>query len=424
MKKNYKRICHKVLQSPALLIFIIIGCWSFMAPNVTAQNIDFISKELDHNLMLRALDKEIEYREVNAEQYVWLPNPEFSAGVFPLPVETRLGAQIFRLSVMQMLPNRNIHVQKKMIEGLRATPVKAEKDAKLIALEFQIKEQYLEYYRLSQKKLIIEKNLVLLESLEDLALSKVENNKGRMSDVLMVQVKRQSIREQIKILDQQIAIPLNNINAMVYRSQDAPAIEVINLDFPIWTYDERELIQTWFENHPKSQSFDYQKDILKAETSLEDLSAKPVFGVGLDYIYVDPMNVADPKWNGRDIVQLKASVTIPINRNPYDVRNKARVIKMESLDLQKKQVSHEISRIIRNAKSQFDTAKLNVELSQLQIQTINSTIQILEKAYTAEQASIENLISLEMDLINYETLMLENIVAAYRAINAVENLVL
>ncbi|MEZ4932956.1 MAG: hypothetical protein R2788_12665 [Saprospiraceae bacterium] len=81
-------------------------CISILFPfHTNAQSIDeLLQIAASENPGLKALEKEYLAALEKAPQVSQLPDPELGVGVFPLPVETRLGAQIVRVGATQMLP--------------------------------------------------------------------------------------------------------------------------------------------------------------------------------------------------------------------------------------------------------------------------------------------------------------------------------
>ena len=81
----------------------LIGMLSFTA--ASAQSLDdLMEKAVAENLELKVLEQEYLAALEKAPQVSQLPDPELGLGAFPLPVETRLGAQTARLSATQMFP--------------------------------------------------------------------------------------------------------------------------------------------------------------------------------------------------------------------------------------------------------------------------------------------------------------------------------
>jgi len=91
---------------------------------VYAQSLDSLIQEAyTNNLELQILEKQYESKLQLAPQIAPRPDLEAGLGVFPLPVETRLGAQVTRLSATQMFPKKGMVNAKKAL-GCAASTIK------------------------------------------------------------------------------------------------------------------------------------------------------------------------------------------------------------------------------------------------------------------------------------------------------------
>ena len=77
---------------------------------------ELINQIPNQNLSLKVLEKEYQASLEKANQITPRPDPELGIGIFPLPVETRLGGQALRVSAMQQFPWFGSIDQKKGVE--------------------------------------------------------------------------------------------------------------------------------------------------------------------------------------------------------------------------------------------------------------------------------------------------------------------
>ena len=75
---------------------------------------------------------------------------------------------------------------------------------------------------------------------------------------------------------------------------------------------------------------------------------------------------------------------------------------------------------IEQAFTDQEVAQTSAELYENQKETIGATIRILQAQYTNAGNSFDELLSLEMELIDYELKILEAIVQSHQAIAAIE----
>merc|ERR1711976_23143 len=148
----------------------------------------------------------------------------------------------------------------------------------------------------------------LFEALERLALSKVESGKATAADVLRVQLKIEELQQELEILEAAKTNPLATINQLLNRPLETPITTTDSLSFAPLLFDRDTLTVNIQENHPMLRMFELQQEVSRKAISLNELDGKPSFGVGMDYIMVNQRSDASPTKNGRDILQLRASV--------------------------------------------------------------------------------------------------------------------
>ena len=135
----------KKLTSIAILFFLL-----FCPPSMDAQSLaELLAQLQEGNLELKTLEKEYLAALEKAPQVSQMPDPEFGIGGFPLPVETRLGAQAIRISGMQMLPWPGTLEGKKNLAEAKARPLNERPRARKLELEHELKQAYFKLYEIT-----------------------------------------------------------------------------------------------------------------------------------------------------------------------------------------------------------------------------------------------------------------------------------
>ncbi len=401
-----------------ILFFLLISTYT------GAQTLDGLIKEaIDNNLELKVLTYEYSAALEKAPQVSQLPDPEVGIGVFPLPVETRLGAQTFRISATQMFPWFGTLDQKKNLELAKAKTLYERIGARTLDLSFEVKSAYYKLYEIHQSQYIIQRNIIILDALERLALVKVESGKGNAADVLRVQLKTEGLKQELVILEKSKTNPISRINQLLNRSLDTPISITDSLSFALIPFDKDTLINNIQDNHPMLRMFKLQQEVSRQALSLNALSGKPSFGVGLDYIMVNQRNDADPIGNGRDILQFRAVVKIPLYRKKYEAKEREENIKIEALDYRKDDLLNRFLATIERAYADHEMAQLWSELYDKQIVLTRATINILETAYSTKGNHFDELLRLEKELIDYDLKILKSIVQSHIAKSSIERFI-
>lgn len=403
------------------LVFLLIPL--LFSTTTSAQNLEqLFQAALKNNLELKILHNEYLSALEIAPQVSELPDPEIGAGFFPFPVETRLGPQRFRLSATQMLPWKKTLDSKKELAIAKAKPILEQMNARGLNLKYNIQTAYYELYKIEKSQAIIKENLKVLQSLERFALAKVESGKGTAADVLKIQIQIEKNKQEIEILEATKTPPLVDINQILQRDLDTPIDLTDSLPFVVLPFQKDSLILDIERSHPMLRMFELQQEVSKKALIVNKLAEKPTFGVGLDYINVSQRDVPDLSGNGRDIIQLRGTMKIPIFKQKYAAKEREEQLKMLTLDDRKKDLLSQFEMMIEKAYAQHKKAQLQRELFLKQIELTRAAIRVLETAYSTENARFDELLRLEEDLIDYEFKLLNTIIESHLAKAAIERI--
>jgi Cu(I)/Ag(I) efflux system membrane protein CusA/SilA len=396
----------------------------FAVPALQAQSLAQLSDEvITNNLELKVLHTEYLATLEKAPQVSQLPDPELSVSAFPLPVETRLGAQQLRLGFTQMFPWFGTLDGKAALEMTKAKALYERIQAQALNQIFLLEQAYFGLYEMRQSQLIIAENLQLLEALEGLSLAKIQSGKASASDVLKVQLKIEELQQELLILQQAERGPIARINQLRNVDLDQTILLQDSFSFAVLPYNKDTLAANLESYHPMIRMYQRQQEVAQQAMQLNDLNRKPSFGVGLDYFAVAERSDAFPTNNGRDIVQLRASVKIPLYQSQYDAKKREEQLKILALDQQQAHVLSQFLAGIEQAYAQHQTAQLKVRLYQRQKELTKSASRILEARYSGQGDGFDELLRLEKDLIDYDLKILKAIVQSHLAKSSIDRFI-
>lgn len=375
---------------------------------------------IGNNLELKILEKEYLAALEKAPQVSQRPDPEVGLGVFPLPVETRLGAQLLRVGATQMLPWKGLLDGKEDLELAKAKALYERISAAALDVSFQLKQVYFSLYEIQKSQEIISRNLELLEALNQLALVKVESGKASVADVLLLQLKTEELQQELRILEVSKIKPTASINQLVNRPVQTAVFIRDSLSFAVVPLEKTTLLDTIKNNHPTLRMFELQQEVARQAITLNELSNKPSFGVGLDYIMVNRRKDAEPAHNGRDILQFRATIKIPIYKKKYQAKEREENLKMAALTDRKTDLLNRFEVAIEEAYVDHETARLRLDLYQRQIEITKAAINILQTKYSSTGNGFDELLRLEKELIDYDLKTLKAIVQSHFAKSRIE----
>ncbi|MDZ7689754.1 MAG: TolC family protein [Balneolaceae bacterium] len=260
-------------------------------------------------------------------------------------------------------------------------------------LFYQVKSTWYELYVISERIAILEENIRILESLETLALQKVETAQGSQPDVLRVQIELEDLRitrsnllEDCNVLQQEFSELLNTDN---FDSPQQFALSPLDLPF-----GELELRQQMMNRHPALNQLAFREQAAEQSIRAARLEGLPKFGVGFDYILTDQrdMTMTD---NGKDAFMARASIQIPLFREKYRAQKRQSELNKDAVVQQQVAKQNELVTEFDKALRNYHNANRKLNLyEEKQIKRTRQAINILTEEYASADTDFEEILRL------------------------------
>ena len=338
-------------QKTICFIFLLI-----FGAHANAQLLEnYIQQAVENSPQVEAIELQYEAVKEKVNEANTLPNTEFGAGYFVSEPETRTGAQKAKVSVRQMMPWFGTITARENYKSSLADAAYVDIVIAKRQLAMQVTQAYYQLYALKTKQEILQQNLELLNTYEDLALNAVEVDKASSVAVLKLQIRQNEMREQRELLmGDELALQSKFNNLLQQEEQPIMVEDSITIpeEEPMLTMNDLEL-------HPELEKYDQLYLSVKNSASLNESESLPSIGLGMDYIAVEErpnMNFSD---NGKDIFMPMLSVSIPIFNNKYKSVERQLEIQQEELRAQRENRKNELDSRLKEALQQRISARIS-----------------------------------------------------------------
>ena len=357
---------------------------------------------LQNNAELRRL--QIEYRAAGQRpaQVRQLPDPQAGVGVFPLPVQTRTGSQIVRISLQQMFPWKGTLDSRVALEQTKADLIAEQAAARTVELRYEVKKAWIQLYEMRKIRRTLRRQIELLRNREQIILAGIETGKAGAADVVLLQLRIETLQTEIALLREKETEPLTDLNRLLNRNLQTPVGTPDTLLPSDIAFNETAFLQDISEQHPALRIYLLQQEAAHDRLKINALSGKPALGVGADYIAVNGYDGSELAANGRDIVQLKAMVNVPLYRGKYAAKEREERFIIEALEVQKQDKTEQFKAAVIRAAARYRSATLRLNLYRKQQELIAASRRLLLAEYTARGNRFGDLLDLEMQLIEVE----------------------
>lgn len=355
-----------------------------------------------NNKELKAIALEYEAILTSKDQVSQLANPQVGAGIPILRPETRLGPQMVMVSAQQMFPWFGTLDSKEKVVISMSKAKYEEVSAIKLELFFQVKSSYYLLAFLNEKKKTLEESKTIYETMESIAMAKVESGESSVADVLRIQLRINDLKAALQKVENE-TLPLEaKINQLTNASFDNK-IEVTDLPTDLVLDYNLEKYRTQIEqHHPLINKINYQIESSQNKVAVSQKVNLPSFGLGLDYSLVNPRIDANPEGNGRDILVPKVMLSIPIYRKSLNSVIRQEALNQQAFEYRKENLVDEMTYKLTAYKKDYDNALLEKELMREQMDKTEAVYSILIADYSASGSKFDELLDTQNSLLQFE----------------------
>lgn len=368
---------------------------------VQAQELEeYLQLAAENNAGLKGAYAEFEATMQQAPQVKSLPDPTLTMSAFGRMIETRLGPQEARFSLMQMFPWFGTLSAREDAAVLMA-------EAKFQAylnrrneLFYRVSEQYYRLYDLERRIVYQRQNLEILDDLRELSLSQVRAGAGALSDVLQVDLMRNELQTTLEVLEMERRPLTAAFNALLNRESSEEVLIPQELDAP-----DTEVVVLREEinrEHPALLEMEKMRQSAEAQETVARKSGLPTVGIGVDYVIIGERTDMNPEGNGQDAVMPMLSLSLPIFRKKYRAAREEARLMQESYSQRRDQMENELEAELESAVFEARRQEQMLRLFERQVESSNQILELLLSSYQNDQAAFEEVLRVRQQLLRYQ----------------------
>ena len=331
-----------------------------------------------------------------------LPNPEISFGYFISPVETRVGPQQFRFSAMQMFPwFGTLSSREKVAEQIAKTKFETFITGRN-QLALEVKNNWFRLYEVEHSLKIKTQHLKILQSIEQLALTRSEQGKGSMVDILRIQMEMARLENELTLLEDKRKVFTADFNRALGREQNQPVTVRDSLPSPQLPWNSAQLQDSILGSNPDLKRLQLQSAAMALTVESVRKSGLPTFGVGINYIATGSRQGVSVEGNGKDAFLPMVSLTLPIYREKYNSRKSEAELLQRSYERAEEDLGNRLTFELTSTWLEFEDAKRREILYYGQLEKAYQAKDILLQRYTTSGTEFEEILRVERMILDFE----------------------
>lgn len=386
------------IKNKIFFLFFFLSLWG-TGGGAFAQTLeDYLRIAAENNPEVKAAYAEFEAALQEAPQVKSLPDPNLTMTAFGSMVETRLGPQEARFSLMQMFPWFGTLEARENVANLMA-------EARFQAflelrnrIFFEVSNQYFELYELEQQMKFQEENQEILQNYKDLALSRVSAGSGALSDVLQTDLLRNESVTALEVLRLKQASLVVQFNALLNRNR----YEAVNLPEALEIAAENVIFDTPVTGNPRLTEMERMAASARAQEVLARKEGLPNVGLGVDYVIIGERMDMAVEDSGRDAIMPMLSVSLPIFRGKYKAARKQAEFMAESYEQRRNNMQNMLAAEMEAAVFEVREARAMLELYERQVESSEQVLNLLLSGYRNAATSFEEVLRVRQELLKYQ----------------------
>lgn len=397
--RSYSAVPLRTVRSPIFLLLIVLLLGTVP---ITAQPLDTLLAAIPrNNPELQALGLEYRAALQLAPQMSQLPDPELKMGWFVLPPETRLGPQRLWWIFNQKLPWPGKLDAQQQLALAKASPLLEKVAARQLILEQKLRKAWLRLYQINKLQEVLEEHIEIYQSQEELALNRMENDRGTGVAVYRLQLKLNEFRQRITQLEIEKAAPQAEINGILNRPPNAGVVLSGYLGIPELPPNLEDLLTKIATDHPMIRILALQQEISRQALALNTLESRPDFTIGLDYFLVGKRTDAEPMGNGRDILMPHVAISIPLNKDKYRAKEQEEQLRVQALDQRQLDQLNTFRAMVESALAGYRSAQSEINFLDEQTYLLRSALRVAQEDYANNRRDFGELLEFQDQLIGY-----------------------
>jgi cobalt-zinc-cadmium efflux system outer membrane protein len=391
------------------LIILTLTAFVFRAsawaedPNSLQTIDDYLQYALLNNAGVKADFERFKSAVEQVPQAKALEDPTFTYGYFVEEVETRVGPQRNRFSIMQKFPWFGVIEARTDAAAARAKAARRQYDAARLELFRKVKETFFEYAYLGTATDIAERNLELIKHFEEVARSKYRASTAAHPDIVRAQVELAKLEDVLKSLRELRSPTVARLNAALNRPADAslpwpqkpPPKQVV--------LEKEKIIELLIQSNPQLAALDWQTEAARANLALAKKRFYPNIGVGVDVIQTDNALMPNVRDSGKDPVILMFSVNIPLWHDSYKAGERQAQAELQKTQQQKVETENRIIAQTIRVLYDIEDAQRKVRLyGDILVAKAQELVEASESAYKAGNVDFLSLIDAQRMLLKYQ----------------------
>jgi outer membrane protein TolC len=257
---------------------------------------------------------------------------------------------------------------------------------------------------------VLDENIQLLQTYEQLALTSVEVGKASAVDVLRLQIRQNELQQQKEVLEEEFTAEQTAFNNLLNRESMMTVDVVPEMEIPQEDpfYDNEALAL-----NPELLKYDKLYESVAQSELLNQRESLPMIGFGVDYLPVTERSDVNFSDNGKDVLMPMVSISIPIFNNRYKSISKQNELRQQEIETQREQRLNVLESAFAKAQSQRNQARIAYYTQERNLKQAQDAEEILVKNYETGTIDFNDVLDIQELQLKFQMNQIESVQMYY-----------
>ena len=386
---------------PGLLYGLVLWLSLFVLQPLFAQEgnplQNYLQLATDSNAVLQQKRLQAQIAEQQAVYANQLAQPQLSLAWGAQPIETRLGKQVAKFSVVQRLPWPGLRKAQSQMANHQATTAEMEYQKENALLHKQVSQAWYKLFALRKSIALSTARLQLMQQRDTQLTQQYTNRQSSLSAVLRHRLALRELETQLLNLQTDAQTAQTTFNLMLGLQADTQ----VSLPDSIVLTAEHNSESDW-QQHPALRAMQGREMALEQKLLATRLQNRPAISLGFDYSLISAYPDLSPEGNGRDALMPMLALSLPIWGRSQRARIAEAELNVQQGRWQLVAMQRELQNAWQKAENETHKARQNLKMRREQWQTALDMLRLSEREYTSATVGLADFLAVKELVLAYE----------------------
>jgi outer membrane protein TolC len=232
------------------------------------------------------------------------------------------------------------------------------------------------------------------------------NSQGGLVGLLRVQMEIGELANSLVSLQDQLVTQTTRFNLLLNRKPESAVFVADSLPEAILPGTLAQLSDS-ITNNPMVRMLEADREANEAKIVMATKMGYPMIGIGLNYSLIQKVPDGKSMMNGKDMVMPMLTATLPVYRKKYQSQRREAGYLRDAAGESARNVRNDLEVSYQEALQQYQEAGRRLKLYENQVSLAEKSISLLTRSFSVAGTDLEEILRMQLQALGYEIKQIE-----------------